>query len=366
MMRKELLKRAGSQINSHSPSQFDSEGATNTHESGKQLPNAMRAHVEPLFNHSFAGVRVHDDRDADILTQSVGANAFAQGNDLFFRQGSYDPDSDEGAETIAHELAHVVQQSRFGASNSKFVSERSDASESEARAASHDVAMGVAPSITSAPAAAISREEKEEGGGLWEAAKALGGLAAPFLPYAEALSGPMHFQEGMHEAAEGKGSGVLGTASLVNSTISTAAELGGFELLGAEGAGAMGMGELGGAAAAGELGTLGLAGPVAAVAGAGLGGAAFGSYLSNHTEVGENSVGMIGGLDRLLGGDPEHGKSAVVAMDDYRQSEWDRGGTGYLTGTGALLGEAAIGTAGAIGGLGEGIYHGLGSLWDKL
>lgn len=365
-MRKEALKRSGSQVDSRMPANVDFAGATTTHSSGSPLPDAMRAHVEPLFNHSFAGVRVHDDQHADVLAQSVGAEAFAQGNDLFFRDGSYDPDSTDGAETIAHELAHVVQQSRFGVANSKLVSERSDASETEARSASHDVAMGIAPSITSAPSAAISREEHEEGGGWLDALKAVGGLAAPFLPYGEALSGPMHFQEGMHEAAEGKGSGILGTASLINSTISTAAELGGFELLGAEGAGAMGLGELGGAAAAGELGTLGLAGPVAAVAGAGLGGAAFGDYLSKNTEVGENSVGAIGAIDRLFGGDPEHGQSAVVAMDDYRQSEWDRGGTGYLTGTGALLGEAAVGTAGAVAGLGEGIYHGLGSLWDKL
>jgi hypothetical protein len=91
----------------------------------------------------------------------------------------------------------------------------------------------------------------------------------------------------------------------------------------------------------------------------GAAGALAGDYLYKHTEVGEDSVGAIGAIDRFFGGDPEHGKSAVVAMDDYRQEQWDKGGLGYLKGTGALLGEAGIATAGAIGGLAEGAVHGV-------
>ena len=113
-------------------------------------------------------------------------------------------------------------------------------------------------------------------------------------------------------------------------------------------------------------GVLAALGPVAAVLGAGAAGVGIGHFLSKNTEVGENTVGAIGGIDKFFGGDPEHGKSAVVAMDEYREQEWNRGGMGYLTGTGALLGEAGIATAGAVGGLAEGAWHGVKSIGSSI
>ena len=56
------------------------------------------------------GVPVNDDvrleREADVM----GERAFTSGQDLFFRQGAYEPGSWEGQELIAQELTHVVQQ----------------------------------------------------------------------------------------------------------------------------------------------------------------------------------------------------------------------------------------------------------------
>lgn len=62
----------------------------------------------------FSGVRVHTDARADQLNQSIQAKAFTTGQDLFFRQGAYQPGSREGQALIAHELTHVVQQNRGG------------------------------------------------------------------------------------------------------------------------------------------------------------------------------------------------------------------------------------------------------------
>jgi hypothetical protein len=45
------------------------------------------------------------------LNQQLSAKAFTTGQDIFFRQGAYDPGSGNGRELIAHELTHVVQQS---------------------------------------------------------------------------------------------------------------------------------------------------------------------------------------------------------------------------------------------------------------
>ena len=332
--------------------------------SGHPLDSGVKSLLEPLFGHNFGDVRVHADGDADALSDDFSARAFTFGNDLFFGADEYAPDTLNGRHLLAHELTHVVQQSRFGVRDDFSLSHSSDTSEGDASAAADNVVVGRAPNVTAKPNAGIAREEKdEEGGGFWKAMQAMGSVAAPFIPFGETLMGTVHGGQGLGEMAEGKtGKGALGLASMANGVVSTAAELGGFELFGAEGAGMMGLGELGGAG----LGTLGMAGPAAAVTGSLLGGMAAGSYLSENTEVGENTVGAVGAIDRLFGGDPEHGKSAVVGMDDYRQQEWDRGGTGYLTGTAALLGEAGIGTAAAVGGLAEGAVHGAEWLGKKV
>jgi hypothetical protein len=57
---------------------------------------------------SFASVRLHTDSD---VAQRVAATAFTLGHDIHFAPGRYRPDTAEGARTLAHELAHVVQQS---------------------------------------------------------------------------------------------------------------------------------------------------------------------------------------------------------------------------------------------------------------
>jgi hypothetical protein len=55
-------------------------------------------------------VKVHKDGEADAIARSVSANAFTTGADVYFASGQYQPESKEGKELIAHELAHVVQQ----------------------------------------------------------------------------------------------------------------------------------------------------------------------------------------------------------------------------------------------------------------
>jgi len=58
----------------------------------------------------FSGVKVYTDAQADQLSRSIQAKAFTTGQDVFFRQGAYEPRSRGGQELIAHELTHVVQQ----------------------------------------------------------------------------------------------------------------------------------------------------------------------------------------------------------------------------------------------------------------
>jgi hypothetical protein len=73
---------------------------------GQKLPDPVRQKMESFFNTGFADVRVHLGPQA----ASIGALAFAQGSDLYFAPGHYDPNTARGQRLLGHELAHVVQQ----------------------------------------------------------------------------------------------------------------------------------------------------------------------------------------------------------------------------------------------------------------
>ena len=77
---------------------------------GRSLDAGIQRQMESAFGTNFSEVRVHTDSTADALNQSLSARAFTTGQDIFFRQGEYNPGSSSGKELLAHELTHVVQQ----------------------------------------------------------------------------------------------------------------------------------------------------------------------------------------------------------------------------------------------------------------
>lgn len=79
---------------------------------GRPLPANVRSPMESSFGTDFSAVRVHEDG----LAESVDAQAYAQGTDIHFAPGRYDPGSQQGLELLGHELTHVVQQSQGRAS----------------------------------------------------------------------------------------------------------------------------------------------------------------------------------------------------------------------------------------------------------
>ena len=98
---------------------------------GRSLDSGIQRQMESAFGTNFSGVRVHTDSTADALNQSLSARAFTTGQDIFFRQGEYNPGSSSGKELLAHELTHVVQQT--GGIQSKLaVGEPGDQYEQEA------------------------------------------------------------------------------------------------------------------------------------------------------------------------------------------------------------------------------------------
>ena len=77
---------------------------------GEPLPIHVREHFEDAFGADLGAVRVHHDPPAAAAAQSERAIAFTAGRDIFFAAGEYRPGSADGLRLLAHELAHVLQQ----------------------------------------------------------------------------------------------------------------------------------------------------------------------------------------------------------------------------------------------------------------
>ncbi len=78
--------------------------------SGGPLDSGVQDQMGSSLGADFSGVRVHTSPESNRLNQDLGAKAFTTGNDIFFKEGAYQPGSSEGQELLAHELTHVVQQ----------------------------------------------------------------------------------------------------------------------------------------------------------------------------------------------------------------------------------------------------------------
>ena len=78
--------------------------------SGQALAPKVQSQMGDAMGADFSGVKVHTDSQADQLSRSIQAKAFTTGNDVFFKQGEYNPSSRGGQELLAHELTHVIQQ----------------------------------------------------------------------------------------------------------------------------------------------------------------------------------------------------------------------------------------------------------------
>lgn len=105
-----IMRRADAGIISGEASAGFEQALNGARAGGAPLDPALRPKLEASMGADFSGVKVHTDVQADQLSQSIQARAFTTGQDVFFKQGEYNPSSRHGQELLAHELTHVVQQ----------------------------------------------------------------------------------------------------------------------------------------------------------------------------------------------------------------------------------------------------------------
>ncbi len=120
----------------------------------RPLSTAERNFFEPRFSTDFSGVRLNYSSESSSLARQVNARAFTLGSDIHFSNPSINFNSDSGRKTLAHELAHVVQNKRTS-SNENVIRREVDItgrveystryrnSEGEARDNAEEIELGV-------------------------------------------------------------------------------------------------------------------------------------------------------------------------------------------------------------------------------
>ena len=77
---------------------------------GEPLSDSIRSYFEPRLGHDLGRVHVHTDDRAAQAADALNAEAFTVDHDVVFGRDAYQPQTAAGRELLAHELAHVVQQ----------------------------------------------------------------------------------------------------------------------------------------------------------------------------------------------------------------------------------------------------------------
>src|SRR6185437_6266272 len=114
----------------------------------RALDPGLRAEMEDRLGHDLSQVRIHADA---ARAGELGAAAVTEGSDVYFAPSVYEPETRPGRAVIAHELAHVLQQSGH-----------SRPSGMDLEAAADAAALGGGPVAGSAPVGAAQQITPEE------------------------------------------------------------------------------------------------------------------------------------------------------------------------------------------------------------
>ena len=77
---------------------------------GEPLAAGVLSFMQARFRTDLGAVRVHTGPQAAQRSRELGARAFTVGQDIYFGEGRYQPETAGGLELIAHEVTHTVQQ----------------------------------------------------------------------------------------------------------------------------------------------------------------------------------------------------------------------------------------------------------------
>ena len=112
--RKPIMRKAENSGNGFEASSYLSSYLSSSKGNGSPLSLDTRSFMENAFSTDFKNVRIHTDSKASEMSKGINAKAFTYGSDIYFGNGQYEPDGNDGKKLLAHELTHVVQQINSG------------------------------------------------------------------------------------------------------------------------------------------------------------------------------------------------------------------------------------------------------------
>ncbi len=90
------------------------EGIQSSKGQGNPLPENVQQDIGGKMGADLGNVRIHTGSDAHEMSTAINAKAFTHGQDIYFKNGNYDPSSSGGKRLLAHELAHTQQSRGLG------------------------------------------------------------------------------------------------------------------------------------------------------------------------------------------------------------------------------------------------------------
>ena len=78
--------------------------------SGEPLPEPAKTSMEKSLGTGLDQVRTHNNHNSHHMAETLGAEAFAVGRNIYFNAGRFAPESATGKKLLAHELVHTIQQ----------------------------------------------------------------------------------------------------------------------------------------------------------------------------------------------------------------------------------------------------------------
>ena len=131
---------------------------------GHSLDEGIADKAGGVMGQDFSDVNVHTGGTADSLSQGLQAKAFTVGNDIFFKDGEYNPGTSEGQQLISHELTHVVQQgaSTPNVQGKMTVNDPNDQYESEADSVAQSVMNSPDDEVSAKLESNVQRQMNDE------------------------------------------------------------------------------------------------------------------------------------------------------------------------------------------------------------
>ncbi|MCI4567343.1 DUF4157 domain-containing protein [Lysobacter sp. CFH 32150] len=123
----------------------------------RPLATGIAAEMGQRLGQDFSGVRVHEGTEAQASAEALQARAYTYGEHIVLGRNAPPPDTFEGKRTLAHELAHVVQQRRGGPPPA--LSSQAPHEAAAERAASAVMSGSQSVSVSGATGVGVARDE---------------------------------------------------------------------------------------------------------------------------------------------------------------------------------------------------------------